>query len=204
MNLFQDNAPHFKNQYMMHYYALEFPIDMNLNYFCEYHGKCAADTFFSFMGRIKVNFEKYNKIEDASQLISIYNEYFKENGKLSRKNKLNIYSFIQLNEIPSHSIRSGLIIKNVKNYYYFKFKEKQVTSGVTYENVETQIYEINLNEEYIGIKMQQLHMKSTDINEIKQKTKKLPNSDAVVNVDPKRIQQSNMKQANEYISKKTD
>jgi hypothetical protein len=150
INLFQDNGPHFKNCYMMHYFSLEIPVDITLNFFGEYHGKSDADTFFSLLSRLKTTFEQTENITSTSQLIEKYKKYFETHGQSKEKSQENIYTFIELNDVSVPTHRAALKIPNIKLYYHFQFQNKKIKGGVTQENIENMKFSISL-EEFNGV-----------------------------------------------------
>jgi hypothetical protein len=145
INLFQDNGPHFKNCYMMHYFALEIPVEVTLDFFGEYHGKSDADTFFSLISRLKTTFEQTEKITSAPQLIEKYEKYFEAHGTSKEKSQENLYTFIELNNISVPTHRSALKIPNIKLFYHFEFQKKKIQGGVTQENIRNMKYSISLD-----------------------------------------------------------
>lgn len=165
MDIFFDCGPHFRNGELLHFLLIQQNSKkINVNFFCEKHGKSPVDAFFSLVSRFKHEIEKHKKISSSNELIEELSIKIKNsnqeiqshtNGIKNKEKKKLLVKFVIIDKIENESQNLGIKLKNIRSFYNFvSISENNqiqvldsVLSGQEMKKVDYQIVEIKKREE---------------------------------------------------------
>lgn len=161
IHFWMDNGPHhFRTIELMGYFTSlksNF-IQLTINFFAPYHGKCVCDSHFSLVSRIINSSTKYSngEILTTDDIIRILNRGFSESNQNKKdrnsrkKNQDQLESIIttiiwKYFRIEDPSTKLVITIPNFTCFYYFEVKEDDLIAKLSKQSIKKKFYSIKYN-----------------------------------------------------------